>query len=77
MDAGALPKLVGLLSDTNSEVRLNSIKALTLLAETPNGKMELQSSLTKVYKHVSKSERERELSFSLHTVGGANLGRQQ
>lgn len=48
LEADALSKLVVLLDDLNSEVRLNSVKALTLLAETPRGKMELQTSLEKV-----------------------------
>ena len=48
LEAAALDKLVPLLSDFNSEVRLNSIKALTLLAETPKAKQELQTCLPKV-----------------------------
>lgn len=48
LEASALEKLVPLLSDHNSEVRLNSIKALTLLAETPKAKQELETILPKV-----------------------------
>ena len=48
LEASALEKLVPLLSDINSEVRLNAIKALTLLAEAPKAKVELQICLPKV-----------------------------
>ncbi len=48
LESGALPILVSLLSDPCSEARLNSIKALTLLAETPAGKAELQTSIPQV-----------------------------
>ncbi len=48
LKSGALPKLVALLTDPCSEARLNSIKALTLLAETPVGKAQLQSSRQQV-----------------------------
>ena len=48
LEAAALDKLVPLLSDINSEVRLNTIKALTLLAEAPKAKAELQACLPKV-----------------------------
>ena len=48
VEASALAKLVPLLSDHNSEVRLNVIKAVTLLAETPKAKVELQTCLPKV-----------------------------
>ena len=48
LEASALEKLLPLLSDINSEVRLNAIKALTLLAEAPKAKVRLQSCLTKV-----------------------------
>lgn len=43
-----LLRLVDLLDDANSEIRLNSIKLLSLLAETPKGKQALKSSLSKV-----------------------------
>ena len=70
LEAGAMPHLISLLSDTSSEVRTNSIKVtsspplhiiiyttitcthlqtLTMLAETPKGKQELQSILPQVY----------------------------
>ena len=48
LEASALDKLVPLLSDINSEVRLNAIKALSLLAEAPKAKAELQACLPKV-----------------------------
>jgi hypothetical protein len=48
LEASALDKLVPLLSDINSEVRLNAIKALTLLAEATKAKAELQACLPKV-----------------------------
>ena len=48
LEASALDKLIPLLSDINSEVRLNAIKALTLLAEAPKAKVQLQSCLPKV-----------------------------
>jgi hypothetical protein len=48
LEVSALDKLVPLLSDINSEVRLNAIKALTLLAEAPKAKTELQACLPKV-----------------------------
>ena len=48
LEASALEKLVPLLSDINSEVRLNAIKALALLAEVPKAKVELQACLPKV-----------------------------
>ena len=57
LEGSALDKLIPLLSDINSEVRLNAIKALTLLAEAPKAKVQLQSCLPKVsgrktcYKH--------------------------
>ena len=43
-----LETLMKLLDDDNSEIRLNSIKLLSLLAETPEGKEELKSALGKV-----------------------------
>ena len=48
IEASSLEKLVPLLTDINSEVRLNAIKALTLLAEAPKAKVELQTCLPKV-----------------------------
>ena len=41
-------QLMQLMEDTNSEARLNAIKALGLIAETPQGKQELQPALDKV-----------------------------
>jgi hypothetical protein len=43
-----LDKLLELLNDTDSEIRLNSIKLLSLLAEAPQGKKNLKSALEKV-----------------------------
>ena len=48
IEVSALEKLVPLLSDINSEVRLNAIKTLTLLAEAPKAKVDLQTCLPKV-----------------------------
>ena len=41
-------ELVQLIKDNNSEARLNAIKALGLIAETPEGKEELKPALAKV-----------------------------
>ena len=49
LEASALDKLAPLLSDIKSEVRLNAIKALTLLAEAPKAKAELLACLPKVW----------------------------
>lgn len=43
-----LDRLVELLDDSNSEIRLNSIRLLGLLAETPKGKNDLKPALEKV-----------------------------
>lgn len=39
--AQAIPKLVILVNDENSEVRLNAIKAITMLSEAPEGRRAL------------------------------------
>lgn len=43
-----LERLIELLNDHSSEVRLNAAKLLSLLAETPQGKENLKSALEKV-----------------------------
>lgn len=43
-----LERLMELLGHEDSEIRLNSIKLLSLLAETPKGKESLKSALGKV-----------------------------
>lgn len=48
LECNTLDRLVELTDDYNSEVRLNSIKLLSLLAEAPEGKKALYSSLEKV-----------------------------
>jgi len=42
-------QLMQLMEDANSEARLNAIKALGLIAETPQGKEELKPALEKVF----------------------------
>lgn len=44
-----LERLMQLLEDESSEVRLNTTKLLSLLAETPQGKETLKTALQKVY----------------------------
>lgn len=41
ISSGAIPKLVQLVNDSSSEVRLNTIKAITTLSESPDGREEL------------------------------------
>ncbi|KAL5480109.1 hypothetical protein EMCRGX_G023731 [Ephydatia muelleri] len=48
VEQGAIPLLTAQLQHSSSEVRLNTIKALTLLAETPKGKGELRAQLEKL-----------------------------
>lgn len=43
LDAEAIPPLMQLLSSAKSKVRLNATKALTMLAEAPEGRAYLQS----------------------------------
>lgn len=48
LETGAIPHLIDLFNDSSSEVRTNAIKTLTMLAETPRGKQELQSILSQL-----------------------------
>lgn len=41
IELGAIPALLKLLTDSNSECRLNVVKALTTLAEAPEGRAKL------------------------------------
>lgn len=46
--AEAIPALVALVNDPTSEVRLNSLKALTCLAEAPDGRETLMNNIDKI-----------------------------
>ena len=48
LEASALPSLEPLVGDTSSEVRFNAIKAITLLAEAPEGRRALQHLVNKL-----------------------------
>ncbi|KAK6973879.1 radial spoke head 14 [Biomphalaria glabrata] len=52
-----IPALVNLVDDINSEVRLNAIKALTCLAEAPEGRRELLQHVEQIRNH-TKDHRE-------------------
>lgn len=43
-----VPQLVNLLGNKKSEIRLNSIKLISLLSETPKGKEDFKCALEKV-----------------------------
>ena len=49
LECETLDRLVQLVEDSKSEVRLNAIKVLSLVAEAPKGKQQLIPALTKVY----------------------------
>ena len=44
----AIPKLVNLVNDKTSEVRLNAIKAITTLSEAPEGRQALLENVSTV-----------------------------
>merc|ERR1712212_1374144 len=48
MDCNIIPNLITLLSDPSQEVRLNALKLVTTLSETPKGRKELLESLSAV-----------------------------
>lgn len=48
LSPATLERLMDLLDDNDSEIRLNSIKLLSLLAEAPEGKKDLLVALSKV-----------------------------
>ncbi len=51
LEAEAVLELVGLVDDPCSEVRLNSIKALTCLSEAPEGRKILLEHVEKIKEH--------------------------
>ena len=58
-------QLMNLMEDANSEVRLNAIKTLGLIAETPQGKQELKPALEKVVQLQRRQSSSREGSPAL------------
>ena len=48
IEAMAIPKLVNLVNDKSSEVRLNAIKAITTLSEAPEGRKALLENVSTV-----------------------------
>ncbi|CAI8019789.1 Radial spoke head 14 homolog [Geodia barretti] len=57
LEAGALPHLVALFTDPSSEVRTNAVKTVTMLAETPRGKQQLQSVVSQLEEMAGGGER--------------------
>lgn len=66
-----LERLMELLEHNDSEIRLNSIKLLSLLAESPKGKESLKSALNKV----SKSSGQDQKSYCLFHYTVTRIGR--
>lgn len=48
MECGVIPTLINLLKDECVEVRLNTLKLITTLSETPKGRSELSQSLSEI-----------------------------
>jgi len=46
MNCNIITELISLLSDPSAEVRLNALKLITTLSETPQGRQELLNSLS-------------------------------
>ncbi len=62
LEAQAIPKLVRLVNDDNSEVRLNAIKAITMLSEAPEGRKALLNHVEMV-RNQHKMMQSREISL--------------
>lgn len=55
LHSGAIPKLLALVKDSHSKVRLNCIKALTTLSETPEGRKVLLPDVNLIQECLSDS----------------------
>lgn len=55
LHSGAIPKLLALVKDNHSKVRLNCIKALTTLSETPEGRKVLLPDVNLIQECLSDS----------------------